>query len=85
MSHFVLEDRRQDDNGPGSQSSQPFSARLAEAKDQDELFSLLRDAFIARLGTVLQVDTAEMAKGDLGTMRLDSMGIDSITAVDIRS
>lgn len=85
MSHFVLEDRRQDDNGPGSQSSQPFSARLAEAKDQDELFSLLRDAFILRLGIVLQVDTAEMAKGDLGTMRLDSMGIDSITAVDIRS
>lgn len=85
MSHFVLETRRQDNDGPGSHSSQPFGARLAEANDQDELFGLLRNAFIARLGTLLQVDTTEIDKGNLVAMRLDELGIDSLTAVDIQA
>lgn len=61
----------------------PVSTRLAKASD-DEIFDIVWDAFTSQLSTHFQLDTKDASKAELAVMRFDQMGIDSLTAVEIR-
>lgn len=67
----------------GGQAIIPIKDRLSKAPD-GEIHTIIWDAFTSQLGSHFQLDTRDASKEELATMRLDQMGIDSLTAMEIR-
>lgn len=87
MSHFILSsDGTSSGTGQGdSQIRVPLKTQLAEASDREQVFKIVRDAFLPKLHSIFQMEAAKVTQDTLISMRLDEMGIDSLIAVDIRS
>ncbi|KAI0179682.1 hypothetical protein GGR52DRAFT_587215 [Hypoxylon sp. FL1284] len=85
MSHFV---RSQDHVGnvlTSSNSKASLKSRLAEARTHGAVQSIIEDAFRLKILTLFQLDPIAGSESHLNGTRLDQMGIDSLSAVDIRS
>lgn len=67
----------------GAEARIPIKDRLAKAPD-GEVYDIIWDAFAIQLGSHFQLDTRDASKEELASMRLDQMGIDSLTAMEIR-
>ncbi|KAK7702439.1 putative PKS/NRPS-like protein biosynthetic cluster [Diaporthe eres] len=67
----------------GAEARVPIKDRLSKAPD-GEVYNIIWDAFTTQLESHFQLDTRDASKEELATMRLDQMGIDSLTAMEIR-
>ncbi|KAI1457376.1 hypothetical protein F4805DRAFT_467399 [Annulohypoxylon moriforme] len=85
MSHFVRNQEHLGNVVANSNSTSSLKTRLAEAETDDAIYSIIEDAFRAKVLTLFQLDPLEGAGNNLTSMRLDQMGIDSLSAVDIRT
>lgn len=85
MSHFVMDHEGPEDTTDSSNKAHiPVKVRLAEARNNEEAYEIVWDAFVRKLQSLFQLDITTLTKAELGAMRLDQMGIDSLTAVEIR-
>lgn len=85
MSHYVLNDEPGGKVTSTTPSIVPMKTQLAQAQTQDEVGIVIRDAFLPKLCALFQLGTDKLTNVDLGSMRLDEMGIDSLLATEIRS
>ncbi|KAF4631137.1 hypothetical protein G7Y89_g6997 [Cudoniella acicularis] len=85
MSHFVL-DREGTENPAtsGTEANIPIKARLAKALKGEQVYDIILGAFTGQLASHFQLAFSQVSKDELGAMRFDQMGIDSLTAVEIR-
>jgi hybrid polyketide synthase/nonribosomal peptide synthetase ACE1 len=85
MGHFVLGRERADDPvTSGTQANITINARLAKAPNGEQVYDIILDAFTGELGSIVGLEVSQVSKEELGAMRFDQMGIDSLTAVEIR-
>ncbi|EAW09117.1 putative hybrid NRPS/PKS enzyme [Aspergillus clavatus NRRL 1] len=79
--HCIKQSGRVDLISETSTSAAPVKVRLAEASSSADIYDIISDAFVTKLKTSLQVE------GDRPIVDLtaDTLGIDSLVAVDIRS
>ncbi|KAI0890579.1 uncharacterized protein GGS22DRAFT_194555 [Annulohypoxylon maeteangense] len=85
MSHFVRNQEHIGNAETNSNSTSSFKSRLAEAETEDAIYSIIEDAFRVKVLTLFQLDPLGGVENNLIGMRLDQMGIDSLSAVEIRS
>ncbi|KAG6357467.1 hypothetical protein INS49_013344 [Diaporthe citri] len=84
MSHLISRSEGPIDPGEGGTEARvPIKDRLSKAPD-GEVHTIIWDAFTSQLGSHFQLDTRDASKEELAAMRLDQMGIDSLTAMEIR-
>lgn len=67
----------------GAEARIPVKDRLLKAADS-EVYNIIWNAFAGQIGSHFQLDTRDASKDELASMRLDQMGIDSLTAMEIR-
>ncbi|KAK4194675.1 hypothetical protein QBC40DRAFT_318825 [Triangularia verruculosa] len=67
-----------------SQSRIPLKTQLEEAKDRTQIHDIIQDAFLPKVYSLFQLDSAKVDTTAVAQMRLDEMGIDSLIAVEIR-
>lgn len=88
MSHYVLNGQAAE-HGEGSAARPKASlkTRLADALTQGEaqVYDLVREALIEKLGTLFQLDAKGIHTAALDTTRLDDLGLDSLIATEIRA
>lgn len=85
MSHFISGNDGPDDmTNTGVDAKAPVKVRLAEAQNQEQVYTIVFDALIQKLRSLFQIEVSNITRHELGAMRLDQMGIDSLTAVEIR-
>ncbi|KAH9900498.1 KR domain-containing protein [Xylariomycetidae sp. FL2044] len=85
MSHFLIDAGQAAD--PTTESSQiPVSVQLQleQARDRDQIYNIVWQAFRHELESQFHLGVAHFSKTELGAMYFDQMGIDSLTAVEIR-
>ncbi|KAJ4397735.1 hypothetical protein N0V93_001970 [Gnomoniopsis smithogilvyi] len=64
----------------------PLKVQLETAASQEEVFQIVLDAFLAKLQVLLKVDPHEYGtQASVLALRTDSLGIDSLVAVEIRT
>ncbi|GAP92219.1 putative polyketide synthase [Rosellinia necatrix] len=68
-----------------SRNTISIKAQLAEAQNPDHITKIVKTAFITKLQILFQLDTTEGGEADLLSTPLNQMGIDSLSAVEIRS
>ncbi|KAI1205247.1 uncharacterized protein F4807DRAFT_471239 [Annulohypoxylon truncatum] len=83
FSHFVL---HEDTNGgaktQGGKAGVRVKVQLQDAKSEDEVYAISRDAFLSHLKRMLRIPEEEKVADSLTLME---QGVDSLVAVDIRS
>ncbi|KAK5992615.1 Polyketide synthase-nonribosomal peptide synthetase TwmB [Cladobotryum mycophilum] len=86
MSHFVIgQEGGADDLATSSaRANVPVKAQLENAQSREQIYDIVWDAFTRKLASHFHLDTGKMSKAELAAMRFDQMGIDSLTAVEIR-
>ncbi|KAI0378982.1 amino acid adenylation domain-containing protein [Hypomontagnella monticulosa] len=84
MSHFI---RDEDDKQRRSGFTPDVSAKakLALARNKEEILRIIRDALVPKLSALYQISIDTLSREDLGNLRLDGMGTDSLLAIEIRS
>ncbi|RYP47491.1 hypothetical protein DL768_006463 [Monosporascus sp. mg162] len=84
MGHFI---RHRELHEPATSDAAkiPVKTRLAEAQSQDQIYSIIQEAFYAKARALFQIDSGNGSDTDLASMRFDQIGIDSLSAVEIRS
>lgn len=85
MSHFVkprIADEPMSCTSTHSKAS--AKSRLARAQSRSQAYDVIWDSFTHQLELYFQLELSHINKTELGGMRLDSMGMDSLTAVEIR-
>ncbi|RYP25133.1 hypothetical protein DL765_000014 [Monosporascus sp. GIB2] len=86
MSHFILgHEGAEDQATTGPQGNIPVKERLAKTQSREQVYDIIWDAFARELGSHFQLGVSPVNKVELGAMRFDQMGIDSLTAVEIRA
>lgn len=84
MSHLIKSHEAAiDPTSNNSEGQIPVKVRLAKAVDS-EIYDIIWDSFAGQLSSHFQLDTRDASKAELAAMRFDQMGIDSLTAVEIR-
>ncbi|KAK9426030.1 putative Ketosynthase family 3 (KS3) domain-containing protein [Seiridium unicorne] len=86
MSHFVVtreKDTTRKDGNIGTHMS--VKECLAAAHDSDEVYSIIWDAFICKIASQFKLNVSQIDPTELGDMRFEQMGIDSLTAVEVRA
>ncbi|KAI1372084.1 hypothetical protein F4677DRAFT_433407 [Hypoxylon crocopeplum] len=85
MSHFVVgREGAEDSTTTGTEAKVPIKARLAQAKNREQVYDIIWDSFTRQLSSHFQLEVNQISKAELAAMRFDQMGIDSLTAVEIR-
>ncbi|KAI0106406.1 hypothetical protein GGR51DRAFT_517601 [Nemania sp. FL0031] len=85
MSHFIHSDPIGTSLPITGQSDIPIKSLLRNAQNREQLYNIIWDAFIKELRSYFPFDVNQASKAELGAMRFDQIGIDSLMAVDIRS
>ncbi|KAI0799232.1 hypothetical protein GGR55DRAFT_692856 [Xylaria sp. FL0064] len=85
LSHMILHDKAADPTSKVDRSKVPLKTRLEQASTSAEAHSMIEEAFVQKLCTLLRFDYDEIMKADLGHLYLDDLGIDCLVAVEIRS
>ncbi|RYP69621.1 hypothetical protein DL769_005241 [Monosporascus sp. CRB-8-3] len=86
MSHFILSREGAEDQATtNTQGNIPVKERLAKTQRHEQVYDIIWDAFARELGSHFQLEVSRVNKAELGAMRFDQMGIDSLTAVEIRA
>lgn len=85
LNHLVLGEKKTDNASSGA-AGQTVSLKdqLAAAATAKQVFDIIWKAFTAVLSTDFHIKMGKMTDAELGDMRFDQMGIDSLTAVEIR-
>ncbi|KAI9695814.1 MAG: putative PKS/NRPS-like protein biosynthetic cluster [Bogoriella megaspora] len=86
MSHFVVTREKattREDGKTGTHMS--AKERLAGAHERDEVYNIIWDAFICKIASQFKLNVSQTDATELGDMRFDQMGIDSLTAVEVRA
>lgn len=85
MSHLVKRGKGANDLvGSNTGANIPIKARIAEASDAEQVYDIIWHAFTGELGSHFGLEVGYVSKEELSTTRFDQMGIDSLTAVEIR-
>lgn len=85
MNHFVNSREGADDLATtDTQTNIPIKAHLAEAETREQVYGIIWDAFTQELSSQFQLKVSQFSKAELGAIRFNHMGIDSLTAVEIR-
>ncbi|KAI1467236.1 uncharacterized protein F4812DRAFT_465308 [Daldinia caldariorum] len=85
MSHFVEgHGESEDPITAGNRANLPIKALLEKACSREQVYTIIWDAFTHKLGSYFQLDTNQLSNAELNLMRFDHMGIDSLTAIEIR-
>ncbi|KAJ2990320.1 hypothetical protein NUW58_g3008 [Xylaria curta] len=84
MQHFI---KPSDGNTPdvSSQSRVTMQTRLERATTQSDVYNILLDGLLPKICFIFQMDAGDIAGKELAEMRLNEMGIDSLSAVEIRT
>jgi hypothetical protein len=83
MSHFIR-NHGSTEQAASSASMISVKAQLATARNPDEVFKIVQSAFYAKAESLFQLDSIETSEMDLSSTSLSRMGIDSLSAVEIR-
>ncbi|KAI1409858.1 hypothetical protein F5Y13DRAFT_181723 [Hypoxylon sp. FL1857] len=85
LGHFVQDnDRPEDPSTAAAKNNIPIKLKLSQATSRQQVYDIIWDAFADQLNLHFQLEFEKMSKRDLGPMRFDQMGADSLTAVEIR-
>lgn len=85
MSHLVQGCKEVDDPATTSNRANfPVKALLEKAQSREQVYNIIWDAFTRKLGSYFQFDAVRMNSTELSATRFDHMGIDSLTAIEIR-
>ncbi|TGJ84019.1 hypothetical protein E0Z10_g4733 [Xylaria hypoxylon] len=85
MSHFIQ--RRQDAMDVTKSAvgtNIPIKLQLESCQSSSEIHDVIRNAFIHEIELLFQLDAEKLSKSELDATRFDQLGVDSITAVEIR-
>ncbi|KAH8897379.1 amino acid adenylation domain-containing protein [Thozetella sp. PMI_491] len=85
LSHYIRSD---DAAGPAAEDAAikvvPIKDQLAQALTRDEVFAIVKEAFIKKLGALYQLSVESLAQEDPSNLHLNEMGTDSLLATEIR-
>ncbi|PHH88580.1 hypothetical protein CDD83_7348 [Cordyceps sp. RAO-2017] len=62
----------------------PIKARLAAARTRQHVYAVVWDVFTRKLDSQFHLKVGQVGEAELGSVRFDQIGIDSLTAVEIR-
>ncbi|KAI0019241.1 hypothetical protein F4780DRAFT_747619 [Xylariomycetidae sp. FL0641] len=82
MSHFIRHNHSHSLIKAHPNSSVSVKTHLTQAKSLEQVAEIVRDAFRAKMATLFQLDPD---KSDMASIRFDQLGIDSLSAVEIRT
>lgn len=68
-----------------AQAKLPIKLRLAEASTQEEVNTIVQETFFAKVLALFQLDDYNSSGSSLECLHLNQLGIDSLSAVEIRS
>lgn len=84
MSHLISGSEGAIDPAEGRAGPRiPIKDRLSKAPDSG-IYDIIWNAFASQIGSHFQLDTRDASKDELASVCLDQMGIDSLTAMEIR-
>ncbi|GAP85075.1 putative Acetyl- synthetase-like protein [Rosellinia necatrix] len=85
MSHLIKHHRDEIDATKSAVvTNVPIKLQLESCQSSGEIQDVIRNAFIHELELLFQLDADKLSKSELDATRFDQLGIDSITAVEIR-
>ncbi|KAI1661695.1 hypothetical protein F4813DRAFT_169421 [Daldinia decipiens] len=85
MSHLVQGCKEVEDPATtNNRANFPIKALLEKAQSREQVYNIIWDAFTRKLCSYFQLDVTRMNSTELSATRFDHMGIDSLTAIEIR-
>ncbi|KAM5462795.1 putative Hybrid PKS-NRPS biosynthetic cluster [Microsporum audouinii] len=86
FSHHVLTTTAGDAGPSNGGIVIPLKLQLEEATTQEEVFNIVRNAFLTKLQRLLKADPSEgRTEASVLALRTDDLGIDSLVAVEVRT
>lgn len=86
MTHYLVNGgTRYSASSSSAKNIIPLKQQLSTARSQDEVYRLIKEALMAKLGSLFQLDIHSEGHGGMLSTRLDELGIDSLMATEIRS
>lgn len=76
-----------DASASGAKAQVPLLERLASATNSEQVYDIMWDAFTSHLSTRFQLslDFGQLSKAELGALRFQQLGVDSLTSVELRA
>jgi hypothetical protein len=84
LSHYIRNDNTVELAANNTKVNVPIKTRLSQASSRDEIFDVIKDAFISKLSALYQLDIDVLSKEDPSNLKLNEMGTDSLLATEIR-
>lgn len=84
MCHLITPQQETSAGAGVATSKKSLRERLAEAENQKQIHELVWEAFTSILASEFRIKISRVSKAELGEMRFDQLGIDSLAAVEIR-
>ncbi|CAG8958435.1 hypothetical protein HYFRA_00011112 [Hymenoscyphus fraxineus] len=86
FSHHLLHSSANDVGKSTGVTAAPLKTQLQEALTKEEVFRILKDAFLVKLQNLLKFDPSEGRSEDaVLALQTDDLGLDSLIAVEIRT
>lgn len=80
LSHYIRNDNTMKLSTNNAKTNVPIKTQLSQARSRDEVFDILKDAFIIKLSALYQLPIDDLAKEDPSNLKLHEMGTDSLLA-----
>lgn len=84
MSHYLF-NRDDSEDIPTTKSTVLLKAQLLTAQNHDEVFQIVRSAFLQKLGLLFQFDFNTMEQANIDETGLDELGMDSLVTTENRT
>lgn len=86
MSHLIQSTGMLDQAAnAGSHSRLHVKEQLLHAENHEEVYGIIKAAFAREVSSLFHLEPDQLAKADLGSLYFDQMGVDSLSAGEIRS
>lgn len=84
LSHYIRNDNTMELSTNNAKTNVPIRTQLSQARSRNEVFDILKDAFIIKLSALYHLPIDDLAKEDPSNLKLHEMGTDSLLATEIR-